>query len=186
MLTGTTGKQANRFYSIGHSTRAQSEFIELLKQNGVTCLVDVRTMPRSRHNPQFNQDVLEVALNNADIKYMRFESLAGFRGKRRDIDSNVNGFWQNQSFHNYADYALTGEFETGLLNLVEIGEKETCAMMCAEVVWWRCHRRIITDYLLAIGAKVYHIIDDNEPKIAKRTPAAKKLKNGGLVYGEEM
>ena len=182
MYTASTAKSTKSFYSIGHSNRQQSDFIELLRKNKITVLVDVRTMPRSRANPQFNTDVLSEALNEVGIKYVRYESLAGFRKKRNDIDPDVNGFWENQSFHNYADYALTPEFESGLLDLIDLGKKETVAMMCAEVVWWRCHRRIITDYLLAGGARVYHIIDKSPAKPAVRNKAAKKVRNGGLVY----
>jgi len=182
LITSSSATGTNHFFSIGHSNRDQSIFISLLLQNKVTCLVDVRTMPRSRANPQFNTENLAPALNEVGIEYVRFESLAGFRKKRRDIDPDVNGFWQNQSFHNYADYALTEEFESGFISLIELGKDEICAVMCAEVVWWRCHRRIITDYLIATGAKVFHIIDEKPPKRAEKNPAAHKVRKGGLVY----
>ena len=182
MLTNTLAKQANPFYTIGHSNRTQEEFIALLLKNGVTAVVDVRTMARSRANPQFNAEELQAALPAVGMKYYRMEALAGFRKKRRDLDPDVNGYWENQSFHNYADYALTLEFESGLLDLIALGKTETCAIMCAEAVWWRCHRRIITDYLLTAGATVFHIIDEKPPKPAERNPAATPLESGGLVY----
>ena len=185
MITNTLAAQTHPFYSIGHSTRTQETFIALLQQNGVSALADVRTMPRSRANPQFNMEELESILPAAGVKYVRMEALAGFRKKRRDLDPVVNGYWQNQSFHNYADYALTPEFEAGLLALIELGKTETCAFMCAEAVWWRCHRRIIADYLLTAGARVFHIIDEKPPKPAERNPAATPVEGGGLVYPAE-
>lgn len=173
----------NPFFTIGHSTRTIEEFIELLQINGVTHLVDVRTMPRSRTNPQFNQDNLKQALKKHKIKYYYLESLSGFRKRSKDIDPKVNGFWSNQSFHNYADYTSTDEFREGVDELLALGSDGVCAVMCAEVLWWRCHRRIIADYLLYRGVKVFHIINHSKAKPAALTKGAKK-NQGTLVYPE--
>ena len=119
-------------------------------------------MPRSRKNPQFNTENLEAQLPKAGIDYRAIHSLSGFRRKSKTVDPQVNGYWKNQSFHNYADYAMTEEFAAGLTEVLEIGQEHLTALMCAEVLWWRCHRRIIADYLLSAGARVFHIIDEHK------------------------
>src|SRR6476620_4837924 len=139
------------FYTIGHSTRSIDEFAGLLKATDVRLVADVRTIPRSRTNPQYNRDVLPEALADFQIAYEHIAALGGRRGHKRDIPKTVNAFWQNQSFHNYADYALSESFRAGLTQLRDLGHGTTCAIMCAESVWWRCHRRIIADYLLEAG-----------------------------------
>src|SRR5215468_8972016 len=149
---------AHPFYTIGHSTRSLSDFVSLLQSAGVTFLADVRTVPRSRANPQYNQDVLPHALAAFDIGYEHIASLGGLRGRKRDTAPDINAFWQNASFHNYADYAMSEGFRRGLTRLQEIGHARRCAVMCAEAVWWRCHRRIIADYLIAAGEAVFHIM----------------------------
>jgi uncharacterized protein (DUF488 family) len=149
---------ASPFYTIGHSTRSIEEFVELLRGPGVRLVVDVRTVPRSRTNPQYNRDVLPDTLAQFQIGYEHIATLGGLRGHKRDVDPSVNAFWQNASFHNYADYALSQSFRDGLVQLREVGHETPCAIMCAEAVWWRCHRRIITDYLLAAGETVFHIL----------------------------
>ena len=121
-------------------------------------IVDVRTIPRSRANPQYNGDALSETLSAFQIGYTHIAALGGLRGHVRDIAPSVNAFWENQSFHNYADYAMTGSFRTGLNELRDLGRAQRCAVMCAEAVWWRCHRRIITDYLIASGETVFHIL----------------------------
>ncbi len=163
---------AQPFFTIGHSTRAIEEFTGLLVPNGVALLVDVRTVPRSRANPQYNFDVLPASLAKIGIGYEHIASLGGLRGRRRDVPSEVNGYWENRSFHNYADYALGEEFRAGLARLVALGSERRCAIMCAESVWWRCHRRIITDYLLARGFDVFHLVSSDVPEPAKMTPEA--------------
>jgi len=146
------------FHTIGHSTRSIDEFVALLREADVRLVVDVRTVPRSRTNPQYNKDTLPETLAQFQIGYEHIAELGGLRGRKSDVPPAVNGFWQNASFHNYADYALSESFRHGLARLREIGQARRCAIMCAEAVWWRCHRRIITDYLLAAGEGVFHIL----------------------------
>ena len=170
------------FYTIGHSTRAISEFIELLRDAGVALLADVRAVPRSRTNPQFNREVLPEALVSAGIAYRHLAALGGLRGKSRTIPPERNAFWRNQSFHNFADYAMTEPFRAGLADLLAWGGGEQrCAIFCAEAVWWRCHRRIIADYLVALGESVFHLVGSSvEP--AHLTGAARVSDAGVLTY----
>jgi uncharacterized protein (DUF488 family) len=160
------------FFTIGHATRSLEELAGLLRANAVTCLVDVRTVPRSRTNPQFNKDVMPQSLAPYGLEYRHIAALGGLRGRKLDVPPGVNGYWENQSFHNYADYAMTADFAAGLEELLALGESKRCAIMCAETVWWRCHRRIITDYLLARGFDVFHIVSSDVPEPAKITPDA--------------
>jgi uncharacterized protein (DUF488 family) len=144
------------FYTIGHSTRSISEFVGLLQSAGVTCVADVRTVPRSRKNPHYNSDTFSRSLAEFGVGYEHIASLGGLRGHRREVPPEVNAFWENQSFHNYADYAMGEAFQGGLTRLGQLARTQCCAIMCAEAVWWRCHRRIITDYLIAEGKKVLY------------------------------
>ena len=162
------------YFTIGHSTHPVDEFIEMLRGAGARFVADVRTMPRSRTNPQFNTDVLPAALAQADIGYEHIAALGGLRSKRREADPHVNGFWENASFHNYADYAMGAAFQAGLEHLLEIGRERPVAVMCAEAVWWRCHRRIIADYLLAAGEDVRHIMADGKVTEARMTKGAQR------------
>jgi Protein of unknown function, DUF488 len=125
------------FYTIGHSTRPIDGFIEPLRQAGVQLVVDVRTVPRSRTNPQYNHDALPETLSGFQIGYVHMPALGGLRGKNRDVPSTMNAYWVNQSFHNYADYAMSREFGSGLAKLRELGHAKRCAIMCAEALWWR-------------------------------------------------
>jgi uncharacterized protein (DUF488 family) len=161
------------FYTIGHSTRSIEEFVELLRGPDVRIVVDVRTVPRSRTNPQYNRDVLPDTLAKFQISYEHIAALGGLRGHKRDVPASVNAFWQNASFHNYADYALSDSFRQGFARLQEIGHATTCAIMCAEAVWWRCHRRIISDYLLAAGETVFHILGPHHIEPARLTEGAR-------------
>lgn len=170
------------FFTIGHSTRTLTEFVEMLQNSGVQRIVDVRSVPRSRTNPQYNHDVLPQALVDFQIGYEHIAALGGLRGSKRDVPKDVNAFWQNQSFHNYADYAMSESFRNGLSTLRELGHRTTCAIMCAEAVWWRCHRRIITDYLITAGETVFHILGRNRIDSAYLTDAAKLGVNGILTY----
>jgi len=160
------------FFTVGHATRPLDELVSLLRANEVACLVDVRTVPRSRTNPQFNKDVMPASLAPHGIEYTHIAALGGLRGRKVDVPADVNGFWENQSFHNYADYAMTAAFTAGLEELLALGAAKRCAIMCAETVWWRCHRRIITDYLLARGCDVFHIVSSEIPEPARITPDA--------------
>ena len=173
---------AEPFFTIGHSTRGVDELAALLLPNEVKRIVDVRTVPRSRTNPQYNRDTLPRALAAHGIGYEHVAALGGLRGRNPAIAPEVNGGWHNASFHNYADYAMTPPFRAGLAHLIEIGSGERCAIMCAEAVWWRCHRRIITDYLLAAGESVFHIVSGDVPEPARLTPEARPGPGGSLVY----
>ncbi|HYL25003.1 MAG TPA: DUF488 domain-containing protein [Burkholderiales bacterium] len=171
----------SRYYTIGHSTHPLAHFIELLRGAGARCVADVRTMPRSRTNPQFNADVLPAALAAADIGYQHIAALGGLRSRRRDVAEDTNAYWENASFHNYADYAMSDAFAGGLARLRELAAKAPTAVMCAEALWWRCHRRIIADYLLAAGEQVAHIMADGTVAEARLTPAARRT-GAVLVY----
>lgn len=169
-------------YTIGHSTRSIADFVNLLKGASVTLVADVRTVPRSRTNPQYNQDVLPEALAACEIGYEHIAPLGGLRGRSRDVPPEVNGFWQNASFHNYADYAMGEGFRGGLQRLRELARARRCAIMCAESLWWRCHRRIIADYLIAEGETVFHILSPSHIEAATQTPAARTGPGGALTY----
>jgi uncharacterized protein (DUF488 family) len=170
------------FYTIGYSTRSIGEFVDVLRSVEVKLVVEVRTVPRSRTNPQYNRDVLPKTLAEFQIVYEHIAALGGRRGRKRDVPPGVNAFWQNQSFHNYADYAMNKEFHCGLVTLRELGHAEGCAIMCAEAVWWRCHRRIIADYLIAAGETVFHILGPGHIDQAHITSAAKLGSDGTLTY----
>jgi uncharacterized protein (DUF488 family) len=170
------------FFTIGHSTRTIDEFIELLAASEINLVVDVRTVPRSRTNPQYNREALLVSLPGSQIAYEHFAELGGLRPRSREISPSVNGFWENQSFHNYADYAMSADFQSSLARLRELGHVRQCVVMCAEAVWWRCHRRIISDYLLAAGEKVFHIFGPGKIVQATFTKAATPQTDGTLTY----
>ena len=170
------------FYTIGHSTRPVAEFVELLRAAEVTVVVDVRTVPRSRTNPQYDRAVLPQTLDAFDMGYEHIAALGGLRGKRRDVAPHVNAFWQNESFHNYADHAMGADFRAGLARLRDLGHAHRCAIMCAEAVWWRCHRRIIADYLLAAGDDVVHILGPGRVEPARMTDHARPTAPDVLVY----
>jgi uncharacterized protein (DUF488 family) len=176
---------AKPFFTIGHSTRPLAEFIGLLREARVELLADVRLLPRSRTNPQYNQDVLPQALAACQIGYEHIAALGGRRGKSQDVAPSVNAFWQNAGFHNYADYAMSGTFHDALERLRELGHARTCAIMCAEAVWWRCHRRIISDYLLAAGETVLHIMSPGHIVPAQMTRAVRRDEAGTLAYPAE-
>jgi uncharacterized protein (DUF488 family) len=173
------------FYTIGHGTRPLHHFVELLKSVAVTLVVDVRTVPRSRTNPQYNRDALPQSLEPFEIGYEHIASLGGLRGRAREVPLKLNAFWDNDSFHNYADYALSDDFRDGLSHLRELGHARRCVIMCAETVWWRCHRRIITDYLLAAGESVFHILGPSHVEEAHMTDAVRLQADGCLVYPAE-
>ena len=170
------------FFTIGHSTRSIGEFIELLAASEIGLVVDVRTVPRSRTNPQYNREALPASLSGFQIAYEHIAELGGLRPRSRDIAPIVNGFWTNQSFHNYADYAMSADFQLGLARLRELGSVRHCVVMCAEAVWWRCHRRIITDYLLAAGEQVFHIFGPGKIVQATLTKVARPQSDGTLTY----
>jgi uncharacterized protein (DUF488 family) len=169
-------------YTIGHSTRPITEFLGLLEQVAVNMLVDVRSIPRSRTNPQFNTDALPETLSMTGISYRHLPALGGLRHRKKGAAPSINTFWRVAAFRNYADYAATEVFRTGLNELRELSRDNCCAIMCAEAVWWRCHRRIIADYLLTQGVPVMHIMGLNKIDPATLTLGARALPDGTLVY----
>ena len=168
-------------YTVGHSTRSFVEFVELLKQRRVEVVVDIRSTPRSRTNPQFNLDALPEALSGWQIGHTQIEELGGLRKKSAIVPPHVNGFWINQSFHNYADYALSDEFRVGFARLKELSGERRCAIMCSEAVWWRCHRRFVADYLLKDERDVFHLMGVARVDAAKMNIAARP-DGSSLVY----
>lgn len=173
------------FHTIGHSTHPLEAFVALLRDAQVALVVDVRTVPRSRRNPQYNSDTLPQALASFEIGYEHVAALGGLRGRKREVAPSVNAFWENDSFHNYADYAVGDAFRAGLARLRELGHARPCAIMCAEAVWWRCHRRIIADYLLAARETVLHIMGPGKIEPAHMTEAAQPDAAGSLLYPAE-
>jgi uncharacterized protein (DUF488 family) len=173
---------ANTVFTIGHSVRPLDVFIGLLKAADVRRVVDVRAFPRSRTNPQYNEDVLPSSLSGFQIGYLHIPELGGRRGRQPNVPRAANAFWQNESFHNYADYAMGGDFNTALERLRQLAHSERCAIMCAETLWWQCHRRIISDYLIAAGDIVFHILGADHVARAFMTPAARLRANGVLTY----
>ena len=170
------------FFTIGHSNRSIEEFVALLNETKIELVADVRTLPRSRANPQFNKDTLPDALVAFGISYEHMAALGGLRGKARTLPRDINGLWTNESFHNYADYALSAQSHAGLAHLIDEGEKRRCALMCSEAVWWRCHRRIVTDYLIANGETVLHIMGKGRPAPAHLTAGAVIESGARIVY----
>jgi uncharacterized protein (DUF488 family) len=162
-------KTPQAIMTIGHSTRAIDEFIDLLTNHGIKRLVDVRKVPRSRHNPQFNADELPKSLRSAHIGYTHMPELGGLRHPRKD---SLNTGWRNLSFRGFADYMQTPEFEQGLEQLIEMGAREPIAIMCAEAVPWRCHRSLIADALTARGIPVEDIVGPARAQPHKMTPFA--------------
>ena len=169
------------FYTVGHSTRTIEEFVELLRAGKVKIVADIRSMPGSRTNPQFNGEALPEALADFKIGYEHIAELGGLRNKSKVIAAGTNGYWEQASFRNYADYALTPPFRDGLAELIKLGRKHRCAMMCAEAVWWRCHRRIVTDHLLARGESVFHLMNKDKVVPASLTPGA-RVQDGSVTY----
>lgn len=173
---------SHRFFTVGHSTRSFEEFVALLKPHNIELVVDVRTVPRSRTNPQFNSNEFSKALSVVHIDYLHIPPLGGLRGRTRGLPKETNAFWKNESFHNYADHAMSGEFKSGLAMLRKLGQDTTCAVMCAELVWWRCHRRIIADYLVAAGETVCHILGPDAVDRAHLTEGARVGSDGTVLY----
>jgi uncharacterized protein (DUF488 family) len=170
------------FFTIGHSNRTLEAFIGLLREADIALVADIRTIPKSRTNPQFDKNTLPGALAAVAISYEHMAALGGLRGRSRGISPTVNAFWTNESFHNYADYALTAQFQAGLQHLLDRGRKRRCTIMCSEAVWWRCHRRIVADYLIASGETVFHIMGEGRLEPAHLTPGAVIQPDGAVIY----
>ena len=165
-------------FTIGHSTHPMETFLALLQAHSREVLVDVRTVPRSRHNPQFETDALRTSLHGAGIDYIHMAALGGLRRPRKDSPNNG---WRNESFRGYADYMQTGAFQTALNELQELAQQHITAIMCAEAVPWRCHRSLISDALTTLGWQVLHITSNKTAKPHELTPFL-KVHNGKLMY----
>jgi uncharacterized protein (DUF488 family) len=170
-----------KIWTVGHSTHSVAELAAIVKAHGVEQIVDIRTIRRSRANPQFNEAVIGKALAKKGVGYRIDEALGGRRGKAKKPPSLANDAWENASFKNYADYALTAEFRAGLAELMQVAKKTPTAIMCAEAVWWRCHRRIVADWLLARKVEVLHIMSETSAPEATLTPFA-KIVRGRVHY----
>ena len=165
-------------FTIGHSTRSTGEFLDLLKAHGIRRVGDVRTIPRSRRNPQFNSDSLPETLAAAGIAYTHLAGLGGLRHPKSD---SVNQGWRNDSFRGFADYMQTPEFEQALETLAETARRETTAIMCAEALPWRCHRSLISDALSVREVPVRHIMSKGAAQPHRLTPWA-RVEGGRLWY----
>ncbi len=165
-------------YSIGHSTRSIEEFIDLLKAYDIETVIDIRTIPRSRHCPQFNKEELKQSLKNAKIGYRHLKELGGLR---HALKNSTNTGWINASFRGYADYMQTPDFEKGLEKLEKISQNKRCALMCAEALYWRCHRSLVADALILKKWKVFHILSKKSAKLHKRTSFL-RVKKGKMIY----
>ncbi len=170
------------FYTIGHSNRTLEEFLELLQEHQIDHVVDVRKLPGSKRYPHFNADALGEFLAEHDIELSRSEGLTGRRNVSKEIPFDVNAWWQNRSFHNYADHALTHEFHEALTELEELGAQQATTVMCSEAVWWRCHRRLIADYLILKDHKVEHIMGPGQLMTAKLSDGAVAQDDGTIHY----
>ena len=168
-----------RIRTIGHSTRSIDDFISLLEENGIKLLADVRSLPGSKRYPQFNKKALAESLNAHGIRYEHFPELGGRRKPKPD---SRNTAWRNASFRAYADHMETEEFQKGIERLLVLAhEVGPAAVICAEAVWWRCHRSLISDYLKARGIEAVHILDANKTQPHPFTSAA-RIVNGELNY----
>ena len=169
-------------YTIGHSTRSFDAFADLLYAHDIRCVIDVRRLPGSNRYPHFDGPALAATLAPLGIDYLHLTALGGRRGRSlAPGETSPNGFWENASFQRYADYAMGEAFHAGLRQLQQLASDRRCTLMCAEAVWWRCHRRIIADYLLAGGRTVCHILGPGRTDPARLTPAA-QVHDGVLVY----
>jgi uncharacterized protein (DUF488 family) len=166
-------------YTIGHSTRSLDELVEALRAHQIETLVDIRAFPMSRRLPQFNRESLEKTLPAAGIRYVWMKALGGYRKKIREDSPHIG--LRNASFRNYADYMLTPEFENAMAELVALGEGSRTAYMCAERVYFRCHRMLVSDWLVAHGHEVKHI-DDSDPVKRHRLTAEGRMVDGELIY----
>ncbi len=165
-------------WTIGHSTKPIDEFLTLLKAHGIQLLIDVRTIPRSRHNPQYNTEALSKSLRQEDLLYKHTPQLGGLRKPKKD---SINTGWRNESFLGYADYMQTNEFRRALEELMVDGRSRTTAMMCAEAVSWRCHRSLIADALVTKNWEVRHIMSETKADRHKLTSFA-SVENGLVHY----
>jgi uncharacterized protein (DUF488 family) len=169
-------------YTIGHSTRSIEELIRVLRMHGIQTLVDIRAFPASRRLPHFNREALEQSMPTAGIRYVWMNGLGGYRKKSREDSPNTA--LRNASFRNYADYMLTPEFEESIETLLRLAENSLTANMCAERVWFQCHRMLVSDWLVAHGHTVLHIDAEGPPKPHRMTAEARLIGNQ-VVYSPE-
>jgi uncharacterized protein (DUF488 family) len=160
-------------YTVGHSNRSLDEFISVLREHDIERVIDVRKLPGSTKYPHFNEEVLRDSLQHAGVELRRAEPLTGRRLVSKTVPFETNGWWQHRSFHNYADHALSSEFREAIIALIEAAATRRITVMCAEAVWWRCHRRIIADYLLAADCDVVHILGVGQHAAATLSDGAK-------------
>lgn len=169
-------------FTVGHSNQSLDALIGLLRANGVELVCDVRRFPRSRRHPQFNIETLQADLARAGIGYRHIEALGGRRPKTLADHLSPNTGWDAEGFRNYADYALTPAFHAALDDLLGLVRLQPVAVLCAELLWWQCHRRIITDYLLVRGIDVRHVLGLSETKPAEITAGASAQADGSIHY----
>lgn len=170
--------ESREIYAIGHSTRTIEAFISLLQAHAIEIVIDIRTIPKSRHNPQFNQEALKQALKASGIGYRHMKELGGLRHASAD---SINTGWINASFRGFADYMQTPPFQIALEKLEKIAEKKRCALMCAEAIPWRCHRSLVLDALSLRKWQGFHIQSRKTAKKHELTPFL-KVKKGMLYY----
>ncbi len=176
-----SGSKAETVYAIGHSTRSIGAFLSILRAHSIDVLVDIRTIPKSRHNPQFNSDSLKTSLGEAGIGYTHLRELGGLR---RPLSDSPNMGWRNESFRGFADYMSTEGFAKGLDELVRLGERRNVAIMCAEGNPYRCHRSLVADALTAGGVRAIHISSRKPGRLHTLTPFA-KVKGPKVTYPED-
>lgn len=170
--------RSETIYTVGHSTRRLEDFVGILRAHRIERLADVRTIPRSRHNPQFNAEALQASLPAAGIECLHLQRLGGLRRPRKD---SRNLGWRNESFRGYADYMETAEFETALQELLALGAERRTAVMCAEALPWRCHRSLLADALVAREVAVLDIFDARKAEPHRLTPFA-RIEGGRVSY----
>jgi uncharacterized protein (DUF488 family) len=171
-------------FTIGHSTRTIDEFLTVLRAHEIQTLVDIRAFPASRRLPHFNREALETALPNVEIRYLWMKGLGGYRKKTREDSPNVA--LRNASFRNYADYMLTPEFEAAIAELIHVAAESPTAYMCAERVWFQCHRMLVSDWLVAHEHTVLHIDGQSPPKPHRLTAEARLIRNQLVYPGESL
>ncbi len=183
-ISTAAAKETSCLWTIGHSTRSAEEFNQILAAHSIEALIDVRSFPGSRRYPQFNKQQLANALPENGIAYFHLPELGGRRQTRKDSNNTA---WKNQSFRGYADHMETGEFQQGIERLLQIAGEKRAAIMCAEALWWRCHRSLISDFLKVRGVEMIHIIDATHDEPHPYTSAARivagKLSYAGLLAG---
>jgi uncharacterized protein (DUF488 family) len=173
---------ARRIWTIGHSTRSADEFLALLHAHTINALADVRTIPRSRRHPHFSRDALDARLTEEGITYRHFAELGGLRKPQPD---SPNSAWRNEAFRGYADHMMTPEFAAGIDALLDFGQRRNVAVMCAEAVWWQCHRMLLSDALAARGVEVEHIMSlrgKSSLQPHRLTPFGKLRADGQVWY----